>query len=98
MPPTYESLSSFQRDYARLESIDRKRFRKAVRQFVEDLAANRLPRPGLRVKRVQGAPDIWELSWAPDGRATFERGAEVVMSEAHIIWRRIGSHDVFDRP
>jgi len=34
-------------------------------------------RPGLRVKRVQGHPGVWEMSWAADGRATFEYGEEI---------------------
>jgi hypothetical protein len=96
--PTYEVLASFQRGYARLTPSDRARFRKAVDLLVEDLQADRLPRPGLRVKRVQGAAGIWELTWAPDGRATFERGAEVKPGEPHIVWRRIGTHEIFGRP
>lgn len=97
MSPTYESVAAFQRDFDRLTAAQRKRFKKAVTQLVEDLAADRLPRAGLRVKRVQGTVDIWELTRAPDGRATFQRGTEVVPGQAHIIWRRIGTHDVFDR-
>jgi hypothetical protein len=52
----------------------------------------------LRLKRVQGHPGIWEITWAPDGRATFEYGPEVIPGESHIIWRRIGSHDIFQDP
>jgi hypothetical protein len=33
-------------------------------------------RPVLRVKRVQGHPGVWEMTFPPDGRATFEYGAE----------------------
>ncbi|MDA8067333.1 MAG: hypothetical protein M0T77_01775 [Actinomycetota bacterium] len=52
--------------------------------------------PGLRVKRVQGTDGVWEITFAPDGRATFAYGTEVVPGEAHVIWRRVGSHDVLD--
>jgi hypothetical protein len=38
------------------------------------------------------------MTWAADGRATFEYGQEVRPGEAHIIWRRIGTHDIFRRP
>jgi hypothetical protein len=31
---------------------------------------------------------VWEVTFAADGRATFEYGDEVIESEAHIIWRR----------
>jgi len=54
--------------------------------------------PRLRVKRVQGTEDVWELSWAADGRATFRYGDEVVAGQPHIIWLRIGSHGVLDDP
>jgi hypothetical protein len=54
--------------------------------------------PGLRVKRVQGAEGVWEVTFAPDGRATFMYGAEVRPGEAHVIWRRVGTHDVLSDP
>jgi hypothetical protein len=38
------------------------------------------------------------MSWAPDGRATFEYGEQMIAGEAHVIWRRIGRHDVFRAP
>jgi hypothetical protein len=47
---------------------------------------------------MQGHPGIWEMSWAPDGRATFEYGDEVHAGQAHIIWRRVGTHSIFRRP
>jgi len=50
--------------------------------------------PALRVKRVQGKQDVWEITFAPDGRATFAYGAEVTPGTPHIIWRRVGTHDV----
>jgi hypothetical protein len=38
------------------------------------------------------------MTWAADGRATFEYGQEIRPGEPHIIWRRIGTHDVFRQP
>ena len=35
-------------------------------------------RLGLRVKRVQGEWSLFEMTWAPDGRATFSMGEPVV--------------------
>ena len=55
-------------------------------------------RRGLRVKAVQGAPGVFEMSWAPDGRATYQHGDERRPGEPHIIWRRIGTHDIFVHP
>ncbi len=97
--PTREVLASFWRDWERLTSQQQRAFRQAVAQFVADLAGDEQGfRPRLRVKRVQGHPRVWEMTWAPDGRATFEYGDEVLTGESHIIWRRIGTHSVFRRP
>jgi hypothetical protein len=38
------------------------------------------------------------MTWAPDGRATFQYGEEVDRGRAHVIWRRIGTHAIFRRP
>ena len=54
--------------------------------------------PDLRVKGVQGAEGVFEMTWADDGRATFEHGSAVHAEETHIVWRRIGTHDIFTRP
>ena len=70
-------------------------FLAAVVQLVADLRSGHQPRHSLRVKRLQSVPGVWELSWAADGRATFQYGRERIPGETHIIWRRIGSHDIF---
>lgn len=98
MSPTYETRPTFGRDYARLTPEQRKRFLAAVADMVEDMRARRPFRPGLRVKRVQGTADVWEMTWAPDGRATWQYGPERRPGEPHIVWRRIGTHDVFRTP
>jgi hypothetical protein len=58
-------------------------FRQVLEQFIADLRRGTF-RPALRVKRVQGYPGVWEVSWAPDGRATFEYGDEI-QGEPHIV-------------
>jgi hypothetical protein len=50
--------------------------------------------PSLRVKRVQGTDGAGELTFAPDGRARFAYGPEVIGGTPHIIWRRVGTHDI----
>ena len=96
---TYELAAAFYRDLARLSRADRARFRRAVAQLVAALRSSppEFP-PGLRVKRVQGHREVWELTFAPDGRATFAYGEEVVAGEAHVVWRRVGDHSVLARP
>ncbi|HEV2755352.1 MAG TPA: hypothetical protein VG318_06200 [Actinomycetota bacterium] len=47
---------------------------------------------------MQGARNVYEMTWAPNGRATFEYGDERIEGEPHVVWRRVGTHDIFDRP
>ncbi len=96
--PTYAWLGTFRADFERLSPAQQAAFLAAVQQFVEDLQRNRTFRKGLRVKRVQGATGIFEMTWAPDGRATFEYGDEVTQGQPHVVWRRVGTHAVFKQP
>ena len=95
--PTYQRLPRFDKDLARLSAEERKLFAEAVAKFVADLRQGQF-RVGLRVRGIEGAPGIFEMTWAPDGRATFEYGKEITPGEPHIIWRRIGGHDIFGTP
>ena len=70
----------------------------AVAQFVEDLQRGGVFRKGLRVKGIRGATGIFEMTWAADGRATFEYGDEVAEAEPHVVWRRVGTHAIFEQP
>jgi len=69
--PAYQRRLRFDKDLARLTAEDRKRFVEAAAKFVADLGRGRF-RAGLRVRGIEGAPGILEMTWAPDGRATFE--------------------------
>ena len=95
--PTFAQTDRFRRDLAKLTAAQKIAFRAAVAKFVADLPSGSF-RPGLRVKRVQGAAGVFELTWADDGRATFEYGPVVREGETHVVWRRIGTHDIFTRP
>lgn len=94
--PTYERLPRFDRDYAALSADEKAAFRRAVEKFVEDLERDGRFRKGLRVKAVKSAPGVYELTWAGDGRATFEFGKPVRAGEVHVVWRRVGTHRVLD--
>ncbi|MGW8985110.1 hypothetical protein ACWGQ9_20890 [Streptomyces parvus] len=100
--PTYETLPRFAADLDRLTPEQRCRFRRAVAAFVHDLRADGRFRAGLRIKGVCRAPGVYELTWSmgsgPAGRATFEYGAEVRPGTPHVIWRRIGTHDILAGP
>ena len=88
----------FGREFAALDSEQQDAFLAAVTLFIEDLRRGRPPGRGLRVKSVQGHKGVFEMTWAADGRATFCYGEPQSPGRPHVIWRRIGSHDIFRRP
>ncbi len=73
------------------------RFNPAAERVSRELGA---PWPAsLRVKRVVGAPGVWQMTWSftgPDGRATFEWVD--IQGERGIRWRRVGGHAIFRDP
>jgi hypothetical protein len=96
--PTYTKLPRFQKDFDQLTADDQERFRQAVQKFVKDLTRGRGFRPSLRVKGVRGASGIFEMTWAPNGRATFHYGEPIKEGEPHLVWRRVGTHDILSEP
>ncbi|TXR94531.1 hypothetical protein EAO73_35005 [Streptomyces sp. col6] len=100
--PTYETLPRFAADLDRLTPEQRRKFRQTVAAFVENLRAGGSFRAGLRIKRVQRAPGVYELTWSmgtgPAGRATFSYGPARLPGVPHVIWRRIGTHDILTGP
>ena len=96
--PTYAWLARFRADFKRLTPQQQQAFLAAVRAFVEGLAGAGGFRSSLRVKGVKGASGIFEMTWAPDGRATFEYGPSRVNGQPHVVWRRVGTHEIFTQP
>jgi hypothetical protein len=98
--PTFETLPRFGRDWKNLTPQQRDAFRKVVKEaFVPDLITPDRPfRPGLRVKGVKAHPSVFEMTRDNGGRATFSYGDERTHGQPHIIWRRIGTHDIFTPP
>lgn len=97
--PTHDETSAFIRDYENLTQQQRDRFDGKRQEFIEDLLTmERDPRKGfraaLRVKKVQGASGVFEMTWAPDGRAMFSMGSPVVQGKRHIVWHRVGGHSI----
>jgi hypothetical protein len=96
--PTYAWLARFRADFDALTAEQQAAFLAAVVRFVDDVRRDGRFRKGLRVKGVQGAPGVFEMTWAPDGRATFEFGESVSGDDPHVIWRRVGTHAILRRP
>ncbi|MGI8426621.1 MAG: hypothetical protein ACR2FO_05550 [Actinomycetota bacterium] len=96
--PTFSWLAAFGADFKKLTPSQQLAFIGSVKNFVEDLRNKKAFRKGLRVKGVKGAPGVFELTWADDGRATFQYGPQISSGESHVIWRRIGTHEILRRP
>lgn len=99
--PTFDTTNQFEADLRRLKAEERRSFEAAVQKFVQDLkrGAGLEFRASLRIRPMKGTHGIYEMTWAGnDGRATFEFGPPRREGERHVIWRRVGGHDVFSRP
>ncbi|MGD9890413.1 MAG: hypothetical protein AB7R89_00605 [Dehalococcoidia bacterium] len=95
--PTYDWTDEFRREFESLSPLRQALFLAAVAKFVDDLRRGPI-RKSLRVKRFRGRPGLWEMTWAPDGRALFEYGEPIRPGDRHIVWRRIGTHNIFEQP
>ncbi len=97
--PTFERLARFDREFRRLPREMQRAFLTVLPLFIAALREKPpvFP-PALRVHRVQCSAGVWEITFAPDGRATFEYGPEVIAGDTHVIWRRIGRHEVLAEP
>jgi hypothetical protein len=95
--PTHEESPEFWACYGQLTADQQQRFRVALKKMVVDLRqGNGIAgiRGGLRVKGIRGRPGLYEMTWAPDGRAVFAVGDEVRPGETHILWLAVGTHAV----
>jgi len=93
--PTFERSARFDREFRRLPRELQRAFVAMLPTFIAALRVDppTFP-PVLRVKRVQGSDGVWEITFAPDGRATFAYGPEILPGEPHVICRRVGTHEV----
>ena len=100
--PTHDETGAFLRDYESLAPEQQDRFDSKREEFVADLIAMERGRRqgfrrGLRVKRVRGASGLFEMTWAPDGRAggrSSQWAEPVVVGKRHIVWHRVGDHSI----
>ena len=99
----YRTAGAFDRDFKQLPVEHRQLFLTALREhFLPAIEAGSFtgtpPWPKrLRVHQLAGG--VYSITWSftgPDGRATFHlerEGAETIL-----VWRRIGTHDIYHNP
>ena len=100
----YVVLDSFKADYKRLSPSEQVRFKAVLRVFIE--ACERYAADpssawpaSLRVKGVENAPGVMEMTWSfsgPDGRATF--AWIQIGGQLSVRLRRIGGHEISSKP
>ncbi|MDN5857797.1 MAG: hypothetical protein L0H84_04170 [Pseudonocardia sp.] len=101
----FETTPAFDSDVRRLKREHLATFKRVVvERFAPACEAHAAdpatPWPAaLRVRSVQGADGVLEMTWSfagPDGSATFE--LVTVDSELRCRWRLVGDHEVFKKP
>jgi hypothetical protein len=105
----FETTSAFERDVGRLKLEHLEMFKDVVRErfapgcdawLAAQTSGGQYVWPAsLRVSRLRGRPDVWEMTWnfaSPDGRATFEFVHHD--GEWFCRWRRVGDHSVYSAP
>lgn len=86
-PKEIKLLRRFEKDYDALPSDVKESVDEKLRMFVSNQR-----HPSLRVKKMEGAQDIWEMRVTDNYRITFQ------MSKDSVILRRVGTHDILRKP
>jgi hypothetical protein len=104
--PTFAADDRFWREYEGLSVEHAALFKEARDEFIAILkeyeargcpGIPKFPKK-LGVTPMVGRPGIMEFAWAPDGRCTRSYGTPQRTGCYHIIWRRIGTHSVYNDP
>jgi mRNA-degrading endonuclease YafQ of YafQ-DinJ toxin-antitoxin module len=100
----YRTTGAFDRDFARLPTEHQQMLLKVLREhFLPAIDAGSFtgvpPWPKrLRVHQLVGS--VYSITWyftGPDGRATFHLDRDET-GHTVLVWRRIGTHTIYDRP
>jgi hypothetical protein len=97
--PTFERLAQFKRDYALLTPPQRQLFRAAVKKFVAPLSTTPPDDSGGPfVQELKDHPGFFELRFSRDTGAIYTFGRAIRQGQPHVIWCRIGTDDLLDKP
>ena len=77
----------FKKDFKRLPVEIQERVGKTLERFMSDAR-----HPSLHLKKMEGAPDIWELRVSENYRITFQ------FVQEGVLLRRVGTHNALRQP
>jgi hypothetical protein len=93
----FRPVQTFWEAYADLLSEIKERVREAFRRFQE--GARHPPfHPSLRIRKMQGHPDIWEGHITQQYVFTFHMEHDPQTDELIYVFRNIGTHEIYRRP
>lgn len=105
--PTFAADAQFWSEYSNLSTGDQELFLRARDEFVNCLKVweaqgcqgiPQFPRKLGVTSLVRDKRRYMEFAWAGDGRCTWEFGTPQRPGKCHVIWRRIGSHRIYENP
>jgi len=93
----FRPAQTFWEAYAELPADIKERVRAAFRRFQE--GAEHPPfHPSLRIRKMQGHPDIWEGHITQQYVFTFHIEQDPQSGELIYVFRNIGTHEIYRRP
>jgi hypothetical protein len=93
----FRPVETFWEAYAALPTDIKERAREAFLRF-QDGAARPPFHPALRIRKMQGHPDIWEGHITLQYVFTFHIEQDPQTGELIYVFRNIGTHDIYRRP
>ena len=93
----YQPTEPFWKAYARLPSKVKKKARQTFQRFQQG-AENPPFHPSLRIRKMEGHPDIWEGHITLQYVFTFHIDEEPETGENIYVFRNVGTHDIYRRP
>ncbi len=93
----YRPTEPFWKAYAQLPPRVKEQARQAFRLFQQG-AENPPFHPSLRIRKMQGHPNIWEGHITLEYVFTFHIEEDPDTGETIYVFRNIGTHDIYRRP
>lgn len=93
----FRPVETFWKAYAELPADIKEQARVAFRRFQNGVEHPPF-HPSLRIRKMQGHPDIWEGHVTLQYVFTFHIEQDAETGEIIYIFRNIGTHDIYRRP